>query len=133
MSGQHTPGVLGTDCHEHDEPYQNISLVIGTRTVATICIDDAPVHDFNAEQQANARRLVACWNACDGVPTDALEQIEGFGKAALPYHLLKAQRDEMLEALQKLAQHAGPHVTSGTLLAQAFTEACTTLAKATKG
>lgn len=24
-------------------------------------------------RDANARRLVACWNACDGVPTEALE------------------------------------------------------------
>ena len=27
------------------------------------------------ESQANARRLVACWNACDGVSTESLESV----------------------------------------------------------
>ena len=27
------------------------------------------------EAEANARRLVACWNACEGMATDALEKI----------------------------------------------------------
>lgn len=36
------------------------------------------VGNRNAEEdmataQANARRLVACWNACQGVPTELLE------------------------------------------------------------
>ena len=54
--------------------------------------------------QANARRLVAAWNCCDGLPTPDLEN------SALPEILknlleAKAQRDELLEAL-KLASGA---------------------------
>lgn len=94
MSSWHTPGRLSTDCAEHDAPYQNINLQIGSRTVATVWIDDAPVHDFNAEQIANARRLVACWNACNGVPTELLEAYPA------PFSQLRAQRDELLEALK---------------------------------
>ena len=28
---------------------------------------------YEDEQRENARRLVACWNACDGISTEALE------------------------------------------------------------
>ncbi|WP_043129272.1 hypothetical protein [Aeromonas media] len=48
---------------------------------------------------ANARRLVACWNACHGLPTDELEQKGlacAFGTQLL---LLEQHRDTLLEAL----------------------------------
>lgn len=32
-----------------------------------------------AGQAANARRLVACWNACEGVPTETLELAASWG------------------------------------------------------
>ena len=104
MSGQYTPGVLGTDCREHDEPYQNIALVIGARKVATVCIDDAPVHDFNTEQRANARRLVACWNVCDGLSTDSLERMPGQFFKPLNLRLLEVetQRKALLGALTEI-------------------------------
>ncbi len=45
-----------------------------------------------AEGRANARRLVACWNACEGIPTAALEDgVVG----------------EMLEALENLENDNG--------------------------
>lgn len=47
---------------------------------------------LNAE--ANARRLVACWNACDGVGTDLLEQYPA------PFTELRTQRDQLLAALK---------------------------------
>ncbi len=45
---------------------------------------------------ADARRLVACWNACDGIDTKYLE-----GDDSLPHYArrLMAQRDELLAAL----------------------------------
>jgi hypothetical protein len=53
---------------------------------------------FNLEgcpnPEANARRLVACWNACEGVPTEMLEEYPA------PFTELHAQRDELLEALE---------------------------------
>lgn len=58
MSG-HTPGPWDTDCAEHDCPYQDLKILAGTRSICTVWIDDAPVHDFNAEQEANARVIVA--------------------------------------------------------------------------
>jgi len=48
---------------------------------------------------ANARRIVACWNACLGLPTDELEQrglASAFGNQLLH---AERQRDVLLEAL----------------------------------
>lgn len=45
----------------------------------------------------DARRLVACWNACDGIPTDVLEERK---VSEALWRQLTAQRDELLEALE---------------------------------
>ena len=47
--------------------------------------------------EANARRLVACWNACESIDTEYLE-----GDDSLPHYArrLMAQRDELLAALR---------------------------------
>lgn len=106
----HTPGRLATDCADHDEPHQNIQLQIGNRTVATVWIDDAPVHDFNAEQTANARRLVACWNACDGLYTESLERgmplAEQIVDALNQRDSLREVNAELLAALERFASWA---------------------------
>lgn len=54
---------------------------------------------------ADARRLVACWNACDGTVTDMLEELiplGGIGALADSITQMRVQRDELLEALQGL-------------------------------
>lgn len=53
---------------------------------------------------ANARRLVACWNACDGIGTEELE--------AGSIQKLREQRDELLAAL-KAIRNASSHVLNG--------------------
>ena len=87
----------------------------GKTPVADTCLNASVAqHDV-----ANARRLVACWNACDGVSVEWLEaqadpaSEELFGKTApLDKRLqaamqdaeaAKAQRDELLDALTNLA------------------------------
>lgn len=56
---EHTPGPWTTNHSEHDAPYQDIKIKTEHRTVATVWIDDAPVHDYNAEQEANAKLIAA--------------------------------------------------------------------------
>ena len=60
-------------------------------------------------QIANFRRLVACWNACEGLSTESLERMPGTFAQAMAADFLdlwaqyadaKAQRDELLEALR---------------------------------
>lgn len=48
------------------------------------------------ESKENARRLVACWNACDGISTENLED-------NLPVKWLVRQYNETLSALRQIA------------------------------
>lgn len=53
-------------------------------------------------QRENARRLVACWNACDKIETDALELAVNTGIREL---WLKLERhDKLLAALQAMVK-----------------------------
>lgn len=56
--------------------------------------------------KANARRLLACWNACDGVSTENLEANDSVKALADNYNAIKAQRDELLGALKGLLEVA---------------------------
>ena len=60
------------------------------------------------EAEANARRLVACWNACEGIATDELEEIARIGGMLGPREdvaKIAEQRDELREALQSIAEY----------------------------
>ena len=80
----------------------------GKTPVADTCLNASVAqHDV-----ANARRLVACWNACEGVPLDEVENLANIGglnaltveagRAYADADALKAQRDELLAATQYL-------------------------------
>jgi len=69
------------------------------------------------EHAASARRLVACWNACEGTPTDGVEAIAAIGgwsaavdktgDAVMAYiDRLSAINAELLEALKHLEHNA---------------------------
>ena len=59
--------------------------------------------------EADLRRIVACWNACEGLSTEALEQVEpgeivGWGRIAGQLPSLLAQRSELLDALHNMLE-----------------------------
>lgn len=93
MSAQHTPGrallddfdpiVRGEDGHRIATCYR--------------LIDGDPNKTPEETGQANARRLAACWNLLEAVPT---EQIEGSAKVTELCKKLLAQRDELLQVLE---------------------------------
>jgi len=64
-----------------------------------------------SEARENARRLVAAWNACEGISTETLELVPRFTEAGIKtvqsveaeVAALKAQRDELVEALKLIA------------------------------
>jgi len=56
---KHTPGPWNTDEKDHDDPYQDIRVVGSRRNICLVWMDDAPVKDYNDEQQANARLIAA--------------------------------------------------------------------------
>lgn len=73
------------------------------------------------DDEATARRLVACWNACEGLSTEDIEQFTPIAVlVSTKVSELMFQRDELLEALksawlwmenQSDAQSKGGHAT----------------------
>lgn len=55
-------------------------------------------------QMATARRLAACWNAFDGLPTEYVEHMVNVPEFFFKHTELLAQRDELLLALQMLLE-----------------------------
>ena len=101
MSEQHTPTPWGFS--RDDENGVEFNITSDKWYVAVCC--DAP---GNAFPQDNARRIVACVNACAGIPTDDLEQCPSGGLFHLADHAneLVKQRDELLAALIHIQQVA---------------------------
>lgn len=115
MTTQHTPGrlIAGVSIFQDREVFTAVPRDSGQKIVALFGFCRA---DDEEESIANLRRFVACWNACEGIETHALElmtgdlaikeQITATGKAkprlthrAVEY---RWQRDELLEALKVL-------------------------------
>ncbi|HYD33091.1 MAG TPA: hypothetical protein VEA39_00855 [Methylophilaceae bacterium] len=55
----------------------------------------------HGNHEANARRIVACVNACAGIGTLELERVRIVELPNPPYHELKQQRDELLNMLKR--------------------------------
>lgn len=104
MSDKHTPGRLHigktvasqyTLYDEHGQRVANSfeSVMVSQRS--------------DGECEANARRLVACWNACEGLDTETLELMASGNAPSLreifgEHGQLWGQRDELLAALRGL-------------------------------
>ena len=102
MGAAHTPGRL---VHH---PEDNI-FTIGDRRLFEAQARSLDVSA--AERDANARRLAACWNACENVPTDMLETISNLMPATVPYHQLHAQLTELVAALGPFVCHGSSEET----------------------
>ena len=97
MSEQHTPGPLKNVKHSiYSDAGYSIALTLLTRSSL------GAEHD-----EANARRLVACWNASEGIDTEDLEAgsvniIDKLHDDAA--RRVMAQRDELLKALKECVE-----------------------------
>lgn len=80
----------------------------GKTPVADTCLTNS----VPANDEANARRLVAAWNACDGVSTDNLENNLPVKELAHRYNAALAERDSLravnADLLEALAFYADP-------------------------
>ena len=90
MREQHTPGRLKAIKHSiySDDDGHSVAM--------TFLISQSE-HD-----EANARRLVACWNACEGLDTETLEKEPQMKNWVASYLERTRQRDELLAALNGL-------------------------------
>lgn len=101
MSEQHTQGLLkvstdGSLGSIESESGLHIGQTFQTRPIRTA--------EDHTERKENARRLVACWNSCQGIDTADLEA--GSVSIVAKMHdeaakLVLAQRDELLAVLKR--------------------------------
>lgn len=88
----------------HDEGKLKVDEVhghVGVRRVS----DEAPFCELwagSGSRPGNARRLVACWNAAIGLPTDMLEAVPFVLDAKGNYQLLQQEGADLLTALRNL-------------------------------
>lgn len=66
------------------------------------------------EDRANALRIVACVNACEGISTESLERSDVIASMQGERRRLETQRDDLLAVLERIAgltlsQFMGPH------------------------
>lgn len=102
MSTQHAQGRL-TACTPSDTLH-------AIRNARDCIVADVGYSGTTTVDTANARRLVACWNACEGLSTEKLENIDMLGGTLAgrfeAFHARERElmdvRDELLEALKVL-------------------------------
>ena len=123
MSAKHTPGRLSVD--EYPVTLANGDLAHAKLSIVAQSKDPRYPHfsigmvNFSAEftglypsdveeAEANARRLVACWNACEGMATDELEEIAQTGGMLGPREdvaKIAEQRDKLRDALKSCIEY----------------------------
>ncbi len=100
MSEQHTQGLLTLSRlgNVTGGPVRTYAGGPGQDQIFMVCSLDSD----NGDKEANARRVVACWNACNGLHTESLER----GKP-LADQIVDAlnQRDELIEALKLFVKY----------------------------
>ena len=72
---------------------------IGIDVIATMQVSNQPFWD------EDARRITACVNACEGIPTDALERSKSLDEFMRSMKVIEQQRDELLAALGSGGRH----------------------------
>lgn len=100
MSAKHTQGkvIPAVSSFQPIGPCYAVGIQDAKVAIAITGKLDEPNADIS---EANARRIAACWNACDGIPTAWLEG----GAADILEHsiALIKQRDELLALLTEVA------------------------------
>ena len=90
----------------------------------SIPIAEESSHHTRAENDANMRRLAACWNSCQHVSTDLLKEFPA------PFGELRARHDQMLEALQKIVEEPNNTMSDSKALKEIIRIARAAIAKA---
>lgn len=100
MSEQHTPEPWGISHDNHD----GWPLVMaGGQIVANVNAESfsgGVAHLIDMPAESNARRIVACVNACDGISQQYLEELNGETLVDKQLELIR-QRDELRAALER--------------------------------
>lgn len=97
--GMHTPEPWMVDPDDRPGYEWNNHIVSATDPNQTICFMTHDNTAENIEGEANARRIVACVNACKGMTTESLEmEVLSWITDETGENPLQRERDELLEA-----------------------------------
>lgn len=107
MSGQttHTPGRIRFYENGEANSYAMLEVDADDRWLLTLLHNG---HDVTERQKANMHRLVACWNACEGIDTELLDPKMLGDQIAAKMSLID-QRDQLLEAIKELLEFPNIH------------------------
>lgn len=72
-AAKHTSGLLRVDPDDRPDMEWNNHIVSVDHPHMTICFMSHDGTRENEQGEANAARLVACWNACEGISTEQLQ------------------------------------------------------------
>ena len=105
MSAQHTQGPIRYDY----EPGYCGELIARDGVTVAVFVDEP--------SESDARRLVACWNACDGISTENLEDNLTVQELATRYNAVLAQRDALLEFAKEVRRTGDTRLASMAIAA----------------
>lgn len=88
-------------------------------------------HQVSGERTANARRIVACVNACRGLSTDELEKHGLVSAVGTELIELEKQREQLLAALEQIARY--PATRSDEMSMESARDIARAAIAATKG
>ena len=99
MSHTKEPWAVSEEVFDNDGIHESVIRGLNGRATIAVTLDFG---DNNpGMREANARRIVACINACAGIPIDMIEAMPNGPASLLPmYARLEKQRDELLAALE---------------------------------
>jgi hypothetical protein len=100
MNAQHTQGQLRAGPNGGYGLGPVNAIFIAESEVCGELIARLDTNPPNPNVEADARRLVACWNACEGIDTEHLER-HGLPAFAKTISDLREQRDDLLAVLEK--------------------------------
>lgn len=118
MSAKHTPGRLQAGVSKYQGVQSFTAVSEGNeQKIVAMCGLAGALDEL--ESIANACRLAACWNTCEGISTEHLER-HGLPDLAQKISDIVAQRDELLEALKALRDSLDPDDWMGGLTMHDF-------------
>lgn len=100
---EHTiePWRVAEESFDNDSIHESVIRGLDGRAAIAVTLEFGPNNP--GMREANARRIVACVNACTGITTEVLEQMPSGPASLLPmYARLEQQRDKLLAALESL-------------------------------
>ena len=91
---KHTPGpwVIG-------RPPPNGEQTIGDKNGLMVAVATT---GYGVNSEANARRIVACVNACAGITTEQLERSKSLDEFMRSMKVIEQQRDDLVEEVEKM-------------------------------